>query len=389
MRFVIAFLFAASVASAQTTPVTEVNTAALTGPFDMSPGRITYLTIHAPGAFSPSSGLPQVLVHVTFWSEACAHLADLEVCLTKDDSVVLDLRNLHSVGLDNQQLSSSFDLTGQRGAWTAHAFESDARCRDPGDLGYRLVPESITGTWSIADVATHGAFGDRAQGLEVDAAGDIAVPDERFEALDVSFLAPDSLSASTLAVWTVLERGGDLPHEIGPVRVPIAARASTFDNEEVRLSLPDVVVGCALFSSLIPGVGNVIPEFAMPASSGFLRLSSPRFVEDTTIVGGDVWIYAHHGEMLGPFGTGNRASYVNPISLAPTPTPSASPTPVQTPVGTPTLATATPGVSPTPSGTPGASATPEVTATPGASATPIATSTPEASATPAGSISGK
>ena len=61
-----AIVFFFEAANAQTTPVTEVNTAALTGPFDMSPGRITYLTIHAPGAFSPSSGLPQVLVHVTF-----------------------------------------------------------------------------------------------------------------------------------------------------------------------------------------------------------------------------------------------------------------------------------------------------------------------------------
>ena len=203
LKFAIALLFLAATAHAQTTPVTEVNTAALTGPFDQSPGRVTYLTISSPGAFSPSSRLPQVLVHLTFWSDACQHLADLEICLTKDDSAVLDLSDLMSIALDNERLDSSFDLSGYRGMWTAHAFESDERCRDPGDLGYRLVPRSIAGTWSIADLASNGAFGDRATGLEVDEAGDIAVPDERFEAVDVSFFAPDTLAASTLAVWTV------------------------------------------------------------------------------------------------------------------------------------------------------------------------------------------
>src|SRR5262245_49095865 len=189
------FWFVVGLASSQelpTTPVTEVNTAALTGPWDETEGHLTYLTVHAPGAFSPSTQLPQILVHWTFWSDTCAHLADIEICLTKDDSAVLDLRDLASIGIDNDVLESCFDLTGHRGMGTAHAFEATERCRDPADAGYRLVPQSINGTWSIADTRTNAAFGDRAQGLEVDTAGDIAVPDERFAALDIPFLQPDT-----------------------------------------------------------------------------------------------------------------------------------------------------------------------------------------------------
>ena len=40
----------------------------------------------------------------------------------------------------------------------------------------------------------------------------------------------------------------------------------------------------------------------MPQGSGFLRLSSPRFVkEDPAITGGDLWLYAWHLQQLGPF----------------------------------------------------------------------------------------
>jgi hypothetical protein len=375
--------------AAAQTPVSEVLSAALVGPFDQTEGHRTYLTVHSPGAFSESTGLPQIVAHWTFWSDTCLHLADFQTCLTKDDSVVIDPSDMGAIGMDNERLDSRFDLTGYRGLYTVHAFQADARCRDAGDLGYMLVPEAINGTWSIANTRTNAAFGDRAQSLNVRLGGGgeeltkIVVPDERFEALDIPFFQPDTLQNSELILLTIVENFGDFPGEIGPPqgRVVIGARARTCDTQEVCLSLPDVQISCALFSSLIPGPGALIPETAMPASSGFFRLTSPRFVvEDPAIVGDDVWIYAWHGQQLGPYGTGARGTYLDPIQFAtPTPTPSPTPTASATPEGTPTLATSTPGGSPTP----GTSPTPEVTATPGASATPGGSPTP--SPTPGGS----
>src|SRR5262252_3650289 len=84
-------------ASAQT-PVRDLTSASLVGPFDQTIDHQTFIQAHAPGAFSPASQLPQVLVHWTFWSESCLHLADFETCLTKDDSIVIDVSDMGGIG---------------------------------------------------------------------------------------------------------------------------------------------------------------------------------------------------------------------------------------------------------------------------------------------------
>src|SRR5262245_61283812 len=117
----------AGAAHAQT-PVSDVNSAAVVGPFDQSPGHKTYIAAHAPGGFSFGTGLPQIITHWTFWSDACAHLADFEVCLTLNDSVVIDVSDMGGIGAGNERLASRFDLTGYRGEFTIHAYETDERC---------------------------------------------------------------------------------------------------------------------------------------------------------------------------------------------------------------------------------------------------------------------
>ena len=378
----------AAVTSAQT-PVNEIPSAALVGPFDMVGDHQTYVTLHGPGAFSPSTGLPQVIVHWTFWSEDCAHLADFETCLTLNDSVVIDPSDMGGINADNSRLASRFDLSGYRGLWSAHAFETDSRCREPSDLGFRLVDMSIDGSWTIADKRTGAACGDRAQGLNTGPSGAIDVPDETFEAFDLSFFQPDTLTSSEVILFTVVEGFGDFPNEVGPPqnRIVIGARSRVYDNEEAALSLPDVTLSCALFGSLIPSPGGLIPETLMPASSGIYRLSSPRFVEnDTPITGDMIWLSGVHCQQVGPFGTGARGTYLNPIDIAPTPTASPSPVPSHTPAPTPTLpqATSTPG--PTPSASPAATEaapTPSPTGVATPTTTPGPTTTPTGSPTPA------
>jgi hypothetical protein len=409
MRLAVLGLCLALVGTAHAqTPVSEVLSAALVAPFDQSEGHRTYLTAHGGGAFSPLTGVPAVITHWTFWSETCEHLANFNVCLTQDDSVVIDLSDMGAIGPDNERLDSRFNLEGFRGLVTVHAYQTDARCRHPGDLGFQLIDRAIWGTWSIANTRTNAAAGDRMQSLNLGDDGAVAVPDERFRALDVAFFNPESLTSSEVVFLVVVERFGDYVGELGPPqgRVIVGTQVQACDVQEQCLSLPDLQISCALFSSLIPGPGAIIPGTLMPGSSGFLRLSSPRFVkEDPAITGGDLWLYAWHLQQLGPFGTGARGTYLDPIEFAtPTPTPSATPTSSPTPGVTPTLATSTPGGSPTPSVTPsvGVTGTPELTATPalsptpspGGSPTPIAsptgsqappTGTPEVTATPTGS----
>ena len=389
VRSLVAILLGVAVAASAQTPVNEIPSAALVGPFDQTPGHQSYITAHGPGAFSPSTGLPQVLVHWTFWSDACAHLADFETCLTLNDSVVIDPSDMGGIGADNARLASRFDLSGYRGTWTAHAFETDVRCREPADLGFRLVDAAIDGTWTIADTRTDAACGDRAQGLNTGPGRTIEVPDETFEAFDLSFFQPDSLTMSQVILLTIVEGFGDFAGEVGPPqgRIIVGARSRVYDNEEAALSLPDVTLGCALFGSLIPTPGGLVPETLMPASSGIFRLSSPRFVaNDTPITGDEIWLYGVHCQQVGPFGTGARGTYLNPIDIAPTATATLVPTPSLTPAATPTLPVATP--SPSGSPTPSPTATGAATATPGASTTPsptpsaIPTSTASPTVTP-------
>ena len=85
------------------------------------------------------------------------------------------------------------------------------------------------------------AFGDRAQSLVIGPDGAIAVPDGGgFGSLDLPFFQPQDLQSSSVIIVAVAERFGDFPGEIGPGAV--GARARTCDNQEVCLSLPDVLV---------------------------------------------------------------------------------------------------------------------------------------------------
>ncbi len=358
-------LLGAGTSSFGQTPI-DINSAAVAGPFNEADGHKTYITASAPGGFSFTTGLPQIVTHWTFWSDSCQHLADFEACLTLNDTIVVDVSDMGGIGIDNERLNTRFDLTGYRGTFTIHAFEADPRCREPADAGYRLVPEAINATWTIADIRAAAAFGDRAFGFDLDPTGTfVEVPQENFEAVDLSFFNPDSLSSSSVILLSIVENFGDFTGELGPPqgRIVVGAQARACDTQEACLSLPDVQIGCALFGSLIPGPGGLIPETLMPSSSGFYRLSTPRFVQnDVGLTNDEIWIYSFHGQQLGPFGTGARGIYTNILNVAPTPTPTASPTASLTPAPTPTLATATPAATPTPGGSP--TATPVETPTP-------------------------
>jgi hypothetical protein len=336
------------------TPLNEVNAAALVGPFDQTPGHQTFLTAAAPGGVSPG-GVTAVVTHWTFWSETCDQLADFNVCLTLEDSIVIDPSDMGAVDGTNQAVGPRIDLTGNRGLFTVHAFAASERCLDPRDEGFALVAGALNGTWTIANTETNAAYGDRAQALEV-SRGRIVVPASTFSALDISYFNPADLQASVVVLLNVAEENGALPGEIGPSSPRITATAEAFDVQEVATSLPNVTIGCALFSSVIPGRGSLIPDSVSIASSGFLRLAAS--------LADDQWIYGWHVQQLGPFGTGARVVYLDEAAEPPPPPPPPpppSPTPTVQPTATPTPRPVSPPPPPPPPPTPTPTAQPQPT----------------------------
>ena len=113
-----------------------------------------------------------------------------------------------AIGPDNERLDSRFDLHGlHRGAGDRpHAYQTDARCTTPGDLGFPAPRPGDLGTRGRSPTRrSNAAAGDRMQSLNLGDDGAVAVPDERFGALDVAFFNPESLTSSEVVFLVVVE----------------------------------------------------------------------------------------------------------------------------------------------------------------------------------------
>ena len=66
--------------------------------------------------------------HWSFWSESCDHLADVFICLTPRDTVVVDptaLQGQIQNGQDNTNTGPVINLSGEKGFVTVTAFDAD------------------------------------------------------------------------------------------------------------------------------------------------------------------------------------------------------------------------------------------------------------------------
>jgi hypothetical protein len=128
-------------------------------------------------------------------------------------------------------------------------------------------------------------------------------------AIDIQTFSPESLDLSAVVVLSLKEAGGNGPStavEVGPNSANITADAVFFDNTEAATSLPNVVVRCAEFNSLIPGAGNFIPDTISGLTAGIFRMSN-----FTPAIGGDTgrFLYATYGQAVGQFGAGTNGKY--------------------------------------------------------------------------------
>lgn len=274
-----------------TQPATE-----LVMPFDASEGKSSFLLVTNPHAVS--SDASQVSTHWIFWGTNCKELADVSMCLTLNDTIVVDPHHITSVGPDNEPIGPTVDLTGDHGLVTVTAYETDGDCRPFFQTGGVLKDEAIVGTFTIADTTAGYSFGNDALGLFLNDSGTaVRLPDgSDVERYALQTLNPDSVDAS-LVVLSELTETSTI---VTPQTATTKYFASFYDNLEVNTSLPDVSVGCPVFRTLTGGDSPLIPDFVTIASSGILSLSPSPSLSDTTYLFGIV------GQAVGTFGESSR-----------------------------------------------------------------------------------
>ncbi len=272
-------------------------------PFDLTTGHLTFFQV-ANLTGKSSDSLPKVLTHWTAWSESCDHLADTTICLTLHDSIVVDPTDIQSVNEHNDEVGPKIDLTGHRGYMVVTAFATDPSCTIPSTL----VDCALTGVFTVTNTDSGSSFGSAAFGFHSDGS-QTKVP-SLIQETDVDLLTfdPTTLDDSEVILIPVEEGAGRFPGELGPPAkavsggTAVTASVAFFDNLEAMISLPDVNIPCALFTSMKDGI---FPTFAQPDSSGYVRLSHFRVASGI----GPLFLVGFHGEAVGPYGAMFPATY--------------------------------------------------------------------------------
>ena len=304
-------------------------------PFDLSTGKGSFEIVSRIGG-----GDPVIATHWSYWSKDCRHLADVLICLTRDDTIVVDptkLQGSFQADTGNQGVGAIIDLTGEQGMLTVTAFTASEdslnrrECVIPDPTA--VVADQLVGSWTIANTGTNSAFGHDAIGMSTqnfpDAATFFGDSSTRLPFFLQTF-NPESLTDSEVILITV--EFGDFSGngrfqgaEIGPITFPgspkLCCDATFIDNLEVPVSLPDVCFDCvgfaAIADSLAPeGTTALIPPTTAINSSGLLQLTNCTVDDPEATPGTSIgessqtqFIFAFHGQAVGPFGTIDNGKY--------------------------------------------------------------------------------
>lgn len=275
---------------------------ALVAPFDVNDGKVTFVAVS-------NVGDQKLSTHWAFWSSSCEHLVNVSVCLTPDDTVVVDPRALQAVDENNDGVGPTIDLSGNSGFFTVTAFATDETCQDRARTGAPLVDDTLIGTVTLADLATTASLGATPLTLGLDPTGSrTELPDLAVIEVNAETFAPEDLEASTLYAFALEENAGDFPGELGPIAGSLIASASYYDNMEIRTSLPDLDLGCAAALDLL--------SFLKPlggATAGTLRLEDLMVLRNDGTsaepLGGSTGAFGYVFQALGPFGVVSTPHY--------------------------------------------------------------------------------
>ena len=313
---------------------------ALIMPFDVTGDRQSFELVSRVGG----SDAGTLATHWSFWSESCDHLADVFICLTLRDTVVVDptaLQGQIQVGQGNQNTGPKINLAGEKGFVTVTAFDADSNSEtcEPADPETVSATPSLVGSWVVSNTQTHATFGNVAIGIvdgqTLPAGADFFPTGPVAAGMFLQTYSPADLSDSEVFFIGVAFPAGNAQFaesEIGPIPAALAngsavcCNAQYYDNTESFVSLPDVCVTCSSSAKVSDSEGLadidlpvVIPRSVVAVSSGFVRLSNCRVgsddgdvpIGDTTINGVDLttFVFGFHGMAVGPYGTSTMGKY--------------------------------------------------------------------------------
>ena len=291
-------------------------------PFDVKGDAASFAVVSRIG------GGPRVIAtHWSYWSASCDHLADVFICLTQRDTVVVDPTKLQSqvqtdAPSENQPLGPSIDLSGERGMLTVTAYVASADSlerRGCAPAGTATLSDQLVGAWTIAHTSTNAAFSNDAIGLS--SAGNLPDPAViTAGGLTIPTLNPETLTDSEVIVLGVKFPGGNgefQNFELGPLS-KVNCDAAFIDNLEVATSLPDLSFKCAGFNPISDktadkGEKPLIPPTLTLVSSGLIRLTN--CVASSGTLSQGRFIFAFNGQAVGPFGAVVTGKYTGGLEF--------------------------------------------------------------------------
>lgn len=313
---------------------------ALIMPFDVTEGRASFQLVSRIGGNESAV----VATHWSYWSESCDHLADVFICLTVRDTVVVDptaLRGQVQDGPENIDTGPVIDLSGEKGFVTVTAFDAasdSANCEVADPEAVSGTP-SLIGSWVVSNTASNASFGNNAIGIvdgqTIPTAEDFFLTGPVAGGLFLNTYNPLDLTDSEVFFIGVAFPAGNAQFadsEIGPIPAfltngsAVCCNTQLYDNVETAVSLPDVCLDCSTTAKVadvapLNGIDLpvIIPGSVAPETSGFIRLSNCEVgsdegdvpIGDTTINGESLvtFLFGFHGMAVGPFGTSAMARY--------------------------------------------------------------------------------
>jgi hypothetical protein len=297
-------------------------------PFDATRDRKSFQLVSRIGGHAP------LATHWSYWSQDCRHLVDVFVCLTPNDTKVMDVNAIQAESATvnppaNHTIGPVGDLTGERGVTIVTAYDADLgqsgrECR-PHTPPRPSSERALVGSWTIADTASNAASGSDALGIATD-----AFPD-KFQlagGLSIMTFSPETLTSSEvilMGVQTASGAGAFRDLEPGPISAPmpdgahVCCDADFVDNLEVSVSLPNVCFACVGFYPVSaeqaePDEVPLIPPTTSVTTSGVLELTNCTTAADdgqSAPLGEDrpQALFAFHLQAAGPFGAAVSGKY--------------------------------------------------------------------------------
>jgi hypothetical protein len=300
-------------------------------PFDNSDNHASYQIVTRLG---PGSGSGPIATHWSYWADDCRHLVDVFVCLTPLDTKVMDPTKVQGEiqapnPPTNTGIGSITDLTGERGLVTVTAYEANTGASglecNVIDFEATLTSE-LVGGWVIANTSTNAAFGADAIGLAADALPDPTLIVET--GIFIQTFNPQSLGDSSvivLSVETAAGNGSFEDTEHGPIQRErpdgdhVCCDVTYTDNLEITTSLPDLCFDCVAFNPISDLQSNGVDASIIPPNTtidapGFIRLRNcetvtPDGVLDDLGADFEQFLFAVHGQAIGPFGAAIHGKY--------------------------------------------------------------------------------